>query len=282
MIVDKRFSPANYEAPEFLQETYVGESGQKIVSKFDTPFGGIVYRRNADGSIDSSLKTGRLDGLLTYIGTQSDGKVIFVDSAAAGVRVVRIGPGTIMETNLVEMQSTYYIGSEADGAFQVELLRAGDSSKPISVWAKTQDGTAQAGLDYEPLDHEITFAPYEVVKKVPIRILQDSLVEGDENFTLKISEPAVGTMVLESIVSLTLIDDDRIELQLYQEWDGQWVVYADNQTGRNIELQSSDDGARTWEEAAEPQVYVRMPISFEGRHRFYRAVLRDSSQTCPR
>jgi hypothetical protein len=273
VIIEAQGLTGGFVTPWFLTERYA-ENGQKIVEKFDAPFGSIVYRRNADRSIDPSVKTGRLDGQLSYIGTQSDGKVIFVDSAAyPASRLVRIGPGTTLGTNVVGIVSPPYVPGER-GDFEVELYRAGESSQAVSVWLKSEDGSAQAGLDYELVNQQVTFAPYEIVKKVTVKSMDDSLVEGDENFYLRVSEPAVATMVNDSWVTVVIPDDDYIALHIAQESDGQWIIYAETRGSRSLELESSDDGGRTWQKAVELQQYLNVPIKFEGKNRLYRAVTR--------
>jgi len=278
-------SYSGYSPPKFQSEFYARPNGEKIVVAYNSYSSGLLYRRNADGTIDPSLKTGSFDGQLTYIGTQSNGNIIAYDESVLPARLLRIGPGTTLQTNLVKVgnpsrwqQAT---ASEAKPQVEVELFRLGDSSKPISVWLKTEDGTAQAGVDYTPLGESVTFEPYETVKRIPIRILQDALTEEEEHFFARISEPAVGTMVIDSSTIVSLLDDDYIRLYLYRTGDGRLNLSAENRTQQKIELQFSDDGARTWHQLTEADFSPYITINAEAEHHMYRAILHHPSPAAP-
>ncbi|MFP4397761.1 MAG: Calx-beta domain-containing protein, partial [Desulfonatronovibrio sp.] len=72
--------------------------------------------------------------------------------------------------------------------FLVEI--PGGASEYSSVDFLTRDGTAQAGLDYIPTSGQITFEPGDTFARVWVQTLADSLIEGNEDFELVLTNPA--------------------------------------------------------------------------------------------
>ena len=78
-------------------------------------------------------------------------------------------------------------GKDASLDFAVTLSRA--ASGPVSVDYATKDGTAAAGADYTAASGTLTFAAGETEKTVSVPLLDDSIDEGKEMFTLELSNP---------------------------------------------------------------------------------------------
>ena len=78
-------------------------------------------------------------------------------------------------------------GKDASLDFAVTLSRA--ASGPVSVDYATKDGTAAAGADYTAASGTLVFAPGETAKTVSVALLDDSIDEGKETFTLTLSNP---------------------------------------------------------------------------------------------
>ena len=70
--------------------------------------------------------------------------------------------------------------------FTVKLERA-VSDKPVTMRYTTQDGTAKAGVDYTAVSGKLTFASGEIELLVEVPTLDDSLNEGSETLTLRLS-----------------------------------------------------------------------------------------------
>ena len=82
-------------------------------------------------------------------------------------------------------------GAGAKVAFEVSLSRAFTSAgHRVTVDYATSDGTAKAGADYTATSGTLTFAAGETVKTVNVPILDDSHDEGEETFTLRLSNAA--------------------------------------------------------------------------------------------
>ena len=78
-------------------------------------------------------------------------------------------------------------GKDASLDFAVTLSRA--ATGPVSVDYATKDGTAAAGADYTAASGTLTFAAGETAKTVSVALLDDSIDEGKETFTLELSNP---------------------------------------------------------------------------------------------
>ncbi len=60
----------------------------------------------------------------------------------------------------------HYTVMENVGQFAVTISREGDAKHTVCVDFKTEDGTANAGSDYEPIEGTLIFRPHEVHKQV--------------------------------------------------------------------------------------------------------------------
>ena len=79
----------------------------------------------------------------------------------------------------------------------------------VTVAYFTSDGTAVAGADYEAVGSSLAFAPGETTATVSIPLVQDSLHEPDEHFTVSLSTPANATLDTATAEGL-IIDDDLV------------------------------------------------------------------------
>ena len=101
---------------------------------------------------------------------------------------------------------------EAAGAtvdFAVTLGRA--SAETVTVDYATADGTgsnaATEGSDYTETSGTLTFAPGETAKTVPVPVLDDGHDEGEETFTLTLSNPSGGNAWLKDATAVGTIEN---------------------------------------------------------------------------
>ena len=91
-------------------------------------------------------------------------------------------------------------------AFAVTLDAAAAGEVTVD-WA-TADGTATAGSDYTAASGTLSFAAGETSKTVTVEALADTAAEGDETFTLTLSN-AVGATLGDAQATGTVADGDR-------------------------------------------------------------------------
>lgn len=81
---------------------------------------------------------------------------------------------------------------ERDPAVQIDILRFNPDSNSVVVGYVVRDVTATAGEDYfEPGGYSVSFGPGQRSARLLIPLVQDSLAEGDEAFSIELATNAV-------------------------------------------------------------------------------------------
>ncbi|GAB2795164.1 Calx-beta domain-containing protein [Halomonas shantousis] len=96
-----------------------------------------------------------------------------------------------------------------------------------SVSYRTLDGTATAGEDYLAVADTLMLYPGEAHAVIPVEIIGDTRIEGDETFALEIFNPlggrfANGQATLRA--ERTIVDDDSVELMGTASEETAWLV----------------------------------------------------------
>jgi uncharacterized repeat protein (TIGR01451 family)/uncharacterized delta-60 repeat protein len=120
---------------------------------------------------------------------------------------------TIQSTNSLAGQlmfsQTNYVVGEGDGFLFATILRTNGHKGVVSVNFSTLPGSAPAGLKYVATNGSFTFNPGETSKTLPVRILEESQAEGNQNFFLVLSNVTGGATLLgPTNVPVTIVDDD--------------------------------------------------------------------------
>jgi hypothetical protein len=106
--------------------------------------------------------------------------IFFVDNdATAGVPAISVSDPVVDE-------------GAGRATFMVWLNKP--SIATVTVGYATADETTSAGIDYRPATGTLSFAPGEVVKTVIVDLVNDADTEGDEFFTLLLSNPGNATL----------------------------------------------------------------------------------------
>ncbi|XP_013406595.1 sodium/calcium exchanger 1 isoform X2 [Lingula anatina] len=87
----------------------------------------------------------------------------------------------------------HYTVMENVGKFSITVTRkGGDLSQTLYVDYRTEDGTANAGTDYEHAEGTVIFQTGEVHKQFEVTILDDDIFEEDEHFYVHLSNLRLG------------------------------------------------------------------------------------------
>ena len=99
--------------------------------------------------------------------------------------------------------------TEGGAPVEITVTRTGDTSQPASVDYRTTDGTALNTRDYTFAGGTLDFLGGETTKTFPVLIAEDAYVEGQESFTIALSNPA-GTRLdaAQSSVQIAVQDND--------------------------------------------------------------------------
>lgn len=111
------------------------------------------------------------------------------------------------ETGFAFGSSTFQAG-ESDPALTFVVRRVGNTNGAVQVGYETEDETAAAGEDYVPAAGTLSFAPGESLKSVSVRLLDDTGVEGDETFRLRLRQPSPGSEILQPLAVGVILDND--------------------------------------------------------------------------
>ncbi|XP_071238429.1 sodium/calcium exchanger 3-like isoform X2 [Salvelinus alpinus] len=107
----------------------------------------------------------------------------------------------------IAFEPAVYQCLENCGAALLAISRkGGDMANTIYVDYKTEDGSANAGADYEFTEGTMVFKPGEIVKEISIGIIDDDIFEEDEHFFVRLSN----VRVLESDEDETLLSPNSL------------------------------------------------------------------------
>ena len=125
-------------------------------------------------------------------------QVVVVDAGA--LPTVSVGDASVVEGST----GTWVV---------VSVTLSAPSTTSVTVTLRTYDGTAKAGSDYKSAVTTISFSPGQTTVTYSVRVLGDKLREGNELFTVELSDPA-GAALARSVGTVTIVDDDGALLLL--------------------------------------------------------------------
>ncbi|NWZ36340.1 NAC1 protein, partial [Brachypodius atriceps] len=132
-------------------------------------------------------------------------------------------------------QGTYQCLENCGTVALTVVRRGGDLTSTVYVDFRTEDGTANAGSDYEFTEGTVVFKPGETQKEIRVGIIDDDIFEEDENFLVHLSNVRVSAEgsdegVLEgsrvsalaclgspSTATVTIFDDDHAGIFTFEE-----------------------------------------------------------------
>lgn len=112
-------------------------------------------------------------------------------------------------------------------------------NKEVSLDYATSSSTAKAGQDFEDTAGSLSFAVGETEKTIPVTLLADFCLEQDEQFEVKLSNPANGSLESTSVVATILNDDVPSSEAGYstpESYAGYTLVWQDEFNGTAIDL----------------------------------------------
>ncbi|XP_056383144.1 sodium/calcium exchanger 1-like isoform X2 [Hyla sarda] len=120
----------------------------------------------------------------------------------------------------VEFEHTHYQCFENCGTVSVWVLcKRAEGEGAVQVDYRTEDGTANAGSDYELAEGSLIFQPGESKKEIRLGIIDDDVFEEDEHFYVQLSNPRKARGVRDGPghvrlgtgrrATVTIFDDDH-------------------------------------------------------------------------
>jgi hypothetical protein len=114
----------------------------------------------------------------------------------------RIVPATLSVSD-----ATVVEGNLGTTVAAVVVTLSEPSSKNVSVNYATADGTARAGIDYQPAFGNLTFVPGETSKTIQVRVIGDRVHDPDKAFVVNLSR-AQRAKVDDAQGIVTVVDDE--------------------------------------------------------------------------
>ncbi len=128
-----------------------------------------------------------------------------------GARITPGAPNTLPENVFQFTQSSNRV-NEQDGSITLTVVRSNPTQESATLNFTTADGSATAGEDYTTTDGTLTFAPGAESATITVPILSDLLAEGNENFTVTVSNPSLGELGAIPTVNVTIIPNDVFQV----------------------------------------------------------------------
>ena len=97
---------------------------------------------------------------------------------------------------------------EEDGTASITITKTNPVQMDITVNYATADGTALAGLDYVAANDSVTFAANETQKTISVSIIEDSLDEDEESFSVSLTGASQGEVQEAESVAVVSIEDN--------------------------------------------------------------------------
>lgn len=120
---------------------------------------------------------------------------------------------TILTTNESPGQllfsQTNYVVSEGAGFLPVTVIRTNGHKGVVSVSFRTLAGSAQPGLRFTATNGILTFDENDLSESFPIQILTNNLLEGNQTFSIVLSNATDGaTLAGPTNIPVTIVDDE--------------------------------------------------------------------------
>lgn len=162
----------------------------------------------ADGQASQVVNIAVLDDALAE-GSETFSIALSAPSAEAGLGTTPNATATItdVEGGSFAFSSATYSVNEDAGTLTVTVTRSAGSTTAATIDYATSNGGASAGSDYTTSSGTLNFAAGQTSATFSVPILDDSLIEGNETFTVALSNPTGGaTLAAVSSATATIAD----------------------------------------------------------------------------
>ena len=118
------------------------------------------------------------------------------------------GVGTIIDNDSSNLTIDDVTVNEAAGTATFTVSLSNPSAGPVTVDFATANGSATAGLDYTGQTDTLTFVAGDTSESITVPILNDTIYEGDETFTVNLSNATGGAIIADNQGIGTITDND--------------------------------------------------------------------------
>jgi hypothetical protein len=161
-----------------------------------------IATTNGAGIASCSVTPAVASGSYPLNATFAATSTLLASSAKKTVNLIDAAPQPV-----VQFSAASYSVQEDCTALAITVNRIGDSSGAVSVDYNTSDGTATERKDYITALGTLNFAAGENSKTFAVLINEDSLVEGNEAFTVNLGNPSGVALGAIATATITITDD---------------------------------------------------------------------------
>ncbi|MEE2003381.1 Calx-beta domain-containing protein [Alkalimonas sp. MEB108] len=237
LAAERRNAPSTVGTVSFVDSTYTINPGDNTAA--------ILLRRTGDLTVSTSVQVALFDG------TAIEGRDFFTsyerieflpgeETVTFSVELANEPKGVAnlqlrypyrldIETASAELvlSENYYPGvfglsgsssvMENAGSYNFTIERTGGSDGEYSVRVYTENGTRVAGTHYQALDEVIIFADGETVKQRSVTIIDNTIVDPDGTFYIRLDGMGADTNPDASDLVVTIVNNDVAEQPKPQE-----------------------------------------------------------------
>ena len=171
-----------------------------------------------DSEISQTIEVPLLDDA-TYEGDEAftvalsnvQGGVILGTVSSTQVSITEDDPVPL--SGVIQFSGASYSTAENSASIVLTVMRVNGSFGDVTVDYNTADNTAVAGEDYQLVSGTLTFIDGEISQTIEVPLLDDATYEGDEAFTVVLSNVQGGaTLVLPEGISITISENESSPL----------------------------------------------------------------------
>lgn len=189
----------------YLSATGTDPDGGSLSYLWSQQSGTAVSISNGNSANASFVAPNNTESLVFKVTATDDSGSTATDTVTINVTAVSAGPGDIALTS-----SSYGVG-ENGGTVTISATRSGGTTGAVSVSFATSNGTATAGSDYVANSGTLNWADGESGNKsFTVTISDDSSYEGDENFSVALSNATGGASLGNNSATVTITENDPI------------------------------------------------------------------------
>src|SRR5258708_22109128 len=129
--------------------------------------------------------------------------------------------GTTASADSVQFSAANYLATESGGRAVVTVTRIGNTSSAATVNYATSDtagltpcnvfnGIASQRCDYGAVVGTLSFAAGETFKTISIPLIDDGYAEGNETFSIALSNPTGAVLGSPNVATITITDNETI------------------------------------------------------------------------
>jgi hypothetical protein len=160
------------------------------------------------------------------------------DKVVTPMTVTALFTPTIGPAPTLALAASSWRIDEAAGTASISVTRSGNLTGAVGVSYATANGSATAGDDYTAASGSLSWAAGDgATKTITVPILNNTILENDEDFTLALSNPTGGAVLTAPVSAVvTISDNESLPVQSTLALTNQNVTVSENGSSVSISV----------------------------------------------